>query len=258
MTNLSKKEMAEEIAMSPQQKRFHDEGKSKLALYKEMIVGDQSWLTLAGYELTQLLFGNTPTLLGYGARSVLLPMFLKSSGKGLMVGRGVNIRQPHRISIGKSVFIDDYATLDVRAFSDSGPEVGIEIQDKALVGRHSVILSRNGKVKLGAACNISSYCRIASETGIDIGESVLIAAYVYIGPGNHGHADPNVPIIEQAMDRRGGVKIGKNSWIGTRATILDGVTIGEGAIVGAHSLVKEDVPDRAIVAGTPAKIIRSR
>ena len=51
------------------------------------------------------------------------------------------------------------------------------------------------------------------------------------------------------------VRIGSNSWIGTRATILDGVTIGQNAIVGAHSLVKDDVPDGAVVAGTPAKIL---
>ncbi|MCB0320464.1 MAG: hypothetical protein KDD60_06010 [Bdellovibrionales bacterium] len=59
------------------------------------------------------------------------------------------------------------------------------------------------------------------------------------------------------MDLKGGVTIGKNVWIGTRATILDGVTIGDGAVIGAHSLVRESVPSGAVVAGTPAKVIRS-
>jgi acetyltransferase-like isoleucine patch superfamily enzyme len=81
----------------------------------------------------------------------------------------------------------------------------------------------------------------------------LIAAYAYIGPGNHQLDEEGKPLIAENMVKKGGVTIGDNAWIGTRATILDGVTIGKNAVVGAHSLVREDVPEGAVVAGTPAK-----
>lgn len=59
------------------------------------------------------------------------------------------------------------------------------------------------------------------------------------------------------MEHKGGLKNGAHCWISTRATILDRVTIGSRTIVGAHSLVKDDVPDGALVVATPARVVRS-
>ena len=100
--------------------------------------------------------------------------------------------------------------------------------------------------------NIGSYCRIATQSVVEIGESTLIAAYCYIGPGNH-QKEGEGPLISQKMEIRGGVRIGKNCWIGSGALIMDGVTIGDGAIIGAQSLVREDVAPGQVVVGTPAR-----
>ncbi|NLF26042.1 MAG: acyltransferase [Deltaproteobacteria bacterium] len=113
-------------------------------------------------------------------------------------------------------------------------------------------------ITLGRAVNISSYCRIATFSGIEIGESTLIAAYCYIGCANHSLDDTTSPMIEQPVSGSRGVKIGEHAWIGTHAVILDGVSIGAHAVVGAHALVREDVPPYAVVAGIPARIIRQR
>ena len=244
--------------MSAQQKRFTQPAKGMLATYRELMVGDAGYGSLALFELYSLLFSNVPGLIGYAARRATLPLLLSKANRPT-VGKGVTIRTPNRIALGRGVILDDYSVLDIRVDGDKPEsEVGIEIGDHALVGRSSLIVAKNAKIRLGNACNISSNCRIATQSRVEIGESVLIAAYAYIGPGNHAIEDTSTPIIEQEMDNRGGVIIGDHAWIGTRATILDGVKIGAHAVIGAHSLVRDDVPEGAIVAGTPAKILKYR
>ncbi len=91
-----------------------------------------------------------------------------------------------------------------------------------------------------------------------MGESVLVGAYCYIGPGNHTEGNEGEPLISRPMDIRGGVEIGEHAWLGARVTVLDGVKIGKHAIIGAHSLVTSDVPDWGVAVGTPAKVIKVR
>lgn len=243
------------LAMSPQQRKFTGDG-SRSGKYRELIVGRCGWGYFLLFELYNVFLAGLGSALGIVLRGAALRWFLRSLGKGTVIGRDVTIRQPHRVSIGKATIIDDSAVIDVR--TSGGGEGSIEIGDHVLIGRNSLVTTKGGSIKLGNACNISSFCRVATRSKVEIGESVLVAAYVYIGCGNHSFEDPSVAIIEQPMDVRGGVMIGERAWIGTKATILDGVTIGRNAVVGAHSLVREDVPDNAIVAGVPARLVRMR
>ncbi len=244
-------------AMTAQQQRITSNKQGKLSTYRSLVIGDGGWGYFLGFELYNLLFANLPGALGLGLRTTILPLLLKKSASGLAMGRAVTIREPKRISFGKSVIVDDFVTLDVRA-TEAKNDSGISIADNSTIGRYTSIVSKNASISLGRACNISSHCRIATESSITIGESVLIAAYCYIGPGNHRFDDVDKPIMSQGMEPGAGVVIGNNVWVGTRATILDGVTIGDNAIIGAHSLVTEDVPANSIVAGTPAKVVRKR
>jgi len=250
----TKEQEAKEPSMSAQQRRFT---KGTFATYKEFVVGSKGYFGLAIFEIYQLLFSAIPGLLGLGIRSLVLPLFFKKTNGRVTIGKNVTLRQPQCISIEKGAIVDDYAILDVRGDEDSEvqDQVGIEIGRNSFIGRGTTLAAKNAKIVLGQAVNISTDCRIATQSSISIGDSVLIAAYVYIGPGNHQAATDDTPLIERAMDIKGGVSIGEHAWIGTRATILDGVKIGKRAVVGAHSLVREDVPDGAVVAGCPAKII---
>lgn len=255
-------------AMTPQQRAFASD-RGSLNTYRQVMVGEAGWGSFIAFEFYRLLLANMESILGIALRRLVLPVFLKRAGRGLVVGHGVTFRQPGKITVGKKVIIDDYALVDVRTKPDantqppthagggkSTPEVSIG--DFVYIGRQSIISAKYGKISLGAGVNIGSASRIATQGSIEIGESVLISSYVYIGGGNHGSEQLDVPIMEQEMELKGGVSIGKDTWIGTKATIVDGVKIGSGVIVGAHSLVREDVPDNAIVAGAPAKIIRYR
>jgi acetyltransferase-like isoleucine patch superfamily enzyme len=249
------KEGKDSPALSPQQRKFSG---GKLKTYKEMTVGARGWLYFCGWELYNLTVSNLPSIIGYAMRRVWLKVFLRFMDSSAIIGKSAVIRMPGRISLGKGTIVEDFATLDVRARGADDQSSCIEVGAYALIGRHSIVLAKGASIRLGDGCNISSCCRIATQNGIEIGNSCLVAAYAYIGPGNHEIDDLDKPIIEQGMEPSSGVKIGNNVWIGTRATILDGVTIGDDAVIGAHALVTKDVPAKAIVAGTPAKVLRYR
>lgn len=235
-------------AMTPQQARLSAGG---LADYRRFAVGDSSLIFWGAYETSQLLLGNLPGILGYGLRALVFPPLFGSCGNRPALGRGIILRNPRRIFLGTRVMVDDYAVMDVRGVGE------IRLGDRCSVGRFSTISAKEARISLGAGVNVGSYSRIASQSAVQIEESVLISAFCYIGPGNHQEGTAATPLIAREMELRGGVVIKRHAWIGAHSTILDGVTIGEGAIVGAHSLVREDVPDRTVVAGTPARVIRS-
>ena len=240
-------------ALTPQQERLTQGKDSALALYKQMAVGGGSWAQLVHYELCTLLFSGLPGLIGLGSRSVLFPALFKECGKRPAFGRGISLRQPGAIAIGQKLLADDYCVLDARGIGSQ-----ITIGDFVSIGRFTTIAAKEAKISIASGVNIGSYARIATQSRIEIGESTLIAAYCYIGPGNHAPADGDKPLIAQEMEIKGGVSIGQHCWIGAHSTVLDGVTIGDNSIVGAHSLVRESIPPNSIAVGCPARVIRSR
>ena len=244
-------------AMTPQQAALSDRHQSALALYRNLVCKEGSLPFFLYYELATLFFSGLPGMLGFGLRRVFFPGLLKHCGVAPAIGRGINLRNPLSLSLGNKVLVDDYATLDAHGMASDERHASIEIGDHVCIGRFSTVAAKGGHIRLRNGVNIGTYCRLATQSSLEIGESTLIAAYAYIGPGNHQQGDSDTPLIAREMDIKGGVRIGKNVWIGTRATILDGVSIGDGAIVGAHSLVRESVPAGAVVAGTPAKLLTS-
>lgn len=106
-------------------------------------------------------------------------------------------------------------------------------------------------IHVGKNVFVNSGCRFQDQGGIYIGDEVLIGHNVVIATLNHDIA----PARRQALIP-GSVRIGNRVWIGSNATILAGVTIGENSIVAAGAVVAKDVPENAIVGGVPAKVIR--
>jgi len=240
-------------AMTPQQRDLSDVKRSGFSTYRSLAVGEASLAYLVCYELSQVLLSNISGLAGFASRSMVYPWLFSRCGKRPAIGRGVLLRVPRQISLGDGVLIDDNASLDVR-----GVEGRIEIGDRVSIGRLTTVAAKYGSISLRAGCNIGSYCRIATNSSIEVGESVLIGAYCYIGPGNHTEGTSDEPLITRPMEIKGGVSIGAHAWLGARVTVLDGVRIGERAIIGAHSLVMDDVPDDAVAVGIPAKVVRLR
>lgn len=234
-------------SISQQQKKYSG---GSLAVYKEMVIGSAGWGAFLSYEAINLLLNNLPGLLGFAFRSFFYPYMLKECGGRPAIGKQVLIRGGRQMTLGNKVMIDDQAVLDAR-----GKDAEVHLADFVSIGRGSAIISKNAKITLAEGVNISTNCRIASESSIEIGKGSLVAAYCYIGPGDHSR-ESGKAIIEQPMQNRGGVKIGENVWIAARATIMDGVSIGNNSIVAAHSFVKDNVPENTIVGGCPAKVIK--
>jgi acetyltransferase-like isoleucine patch superfamily enzyme len=89
-----------------------------------------------------------------------------------------------------------------------------------------------------------------------IGDDVYTGPYVYITDQNHGYADPDVAIGRQ-RPLNAAVSIGAGSWLGAGAIVLPGACIGRNVVVAAGSVVRGVVPDHCVVAGVPARVVRS-
>jgi acetyltransferase-like isoleucine patch superfamily enzyme len=85
---------------------------------------------------------------------------------------------------------------------------------------------------------------------------VLTADRVFIGDTYHDFRAPDIPVARQQMVDPKPVRIGQGAFLGVGAIILPGVTIGENGYVGAGAVVTEDVPDRCVVVGNPARVVR--
>jgi acetyltransferase-like isoleucine patch superfamily enzyme len=119
----------------------------------------------------------------------------------------------------------------------------------------SGMLIRNpGRVSIGDGCSFSSYVILDGHDSITIGNDCMFALRVTVSTATHDYH--NTPMKSVTLSHP--VVIGNDVWFGVGATVLPGVRIGDGAVIGAHALVTKDVPPYAIVVGVPAKIMKYR
>jgi acetyltransferase-like isoleucine patch superfamily enzyme len=114
-----------------------------------------------------------------------------------------------------------------------------------------------GRLTIGDHCSINSGVIFGLTCDVTLGSHVLVGDHVSFRTADHEFRDSDVPIVEQG-ERRGPIVVGDDVWIGANATVLRGVTIGRGAIVGANSVVTRDVGPFSIVGGVPARVIGRR
>ena len=124
-----------------------------------------------------------------------------------------------------------------------------------LMGQHIQMggVRRSGtKVSIGKGTVINERCFLYTTGGLIIGENVSISTGTWMVTGTHDMNDPLFP------DHYLPIVIGDHAWIGVRATLLAGITIGEGAVVMAGAVVTRDVPPYAVVGGVPARVVSQR
>ncbi len=176
----------------------------------------------------------------------------------LLVGKNVAIRYPKNLHLGKNVIIEDGAEINCLSTK------GIHLGDRVSIGKYAIIRPANiygGPIgeglTMGDHSNIGPYNYIGCSGKITIGNNVMLAPRVSIYAENHVFDNATITIKAQGVAKMD-VVIEDDCWIASNAVILAGVRIGKGSVVAAGSVVNENVPPYSVVAGVPARVIKSR
>jgi galactoside O-acetyltransferase len=194
-----------------------------------------------------------PRLAGNRLRSELLGLRLAHLGDGAVVEKGVSFHYAERIRIGAHARIAGNAVLRANTEHPNGVSVG----RRTSILENVLINANRGSVVVGNDSWLGPFCLLYGNGDIRIGDGVLIAGHTSINTVSHHAERVDIPISEQGTEIAP-VVIHDDVWIGLNAVILQGVTIGRGAIIGAGAVVTRDIPAWSVVCGVPAKVVRSR
>lgn len=160
------------------------------------------------------------------------------------------IRNPHVVTHGM-VFLGRGAEVSCRR-GLGHLEIGrwVWIGEGTRVRCHEGFLRIGHEVVFGAGDVVNCYLEV------DIGPETIMADWVYVADFDHRFDRPG-PVRTQGIVKTP-VRIGAGSWLGVRATVLRGTTLGPGTVVGAHAVARGRYPDGAVIAGVPARVVRRR
>lgn len=190
-----------------------------------------SWLAEELSDWWVALLGGIPGRIGRLARRGYYRRVLAGSGPVLSIGEHVEIGCPSNITLGNEIYLVPGAVL------------------RACGG---------GRLTVGGRMTVNGNARIVADFGeIAIGRGIMIGPNVVLRASNHRFDRIDVPIFEQGQSG-GRIVIGDDVWLGANVVVVAGVTIGSHVVVAAGAVVTRDVPDYAVVAGVPAKVIGDR
>lgn len=158
----------------------------------------------------------------------------RSIGKGIKLAPGMKLGNANHISLGNNVSVMSHCVLECTGYS--------------------------AEMVLGDNISIGEYSHITCAQKMLIGDGLLTGRYVLITDNAHGKNYPdelNIPPLARRIYSSGPVIIGRNVWIGDKATILPNVKIGDGAVIAANAVVTKNVPPYTVVAGCPARIVKT-
>jgi acetyltransferase-like isoleucine patch superfamily enzyme len=158
------------------------------------------------------------------------------------------------LTLGKYAFLGDRVTI----FDRSGV-ASVDIGDEVYINQDTIIeLGNGGVLSIGDRTTIQPNCQFSAYTGtITIGVDVQIAPNCAFYPYDHGMS-LDKPMNAQPLLSKGGIVVEDDVWLGYGVIVLDDVRIGQGAVIGAGSVVNQDIPPGAIAVGVPARVVRNR
>lgn len=186
---------------------------------------------------------------GLSFRSFRFPMIIK---------KRVILRNPRFISVGRKFIAEE--GCEINGFSRRGIRIGdrVTIGAYALIRPSSYYGGEPGEgLKIGDNSNIGPLSYVGCSGYIEIGDNVMMSPRVSLYAETHNYDRTDIPMKGQGVTRNS-IRIENDCWIAANSVILAGVTVGEGSIVAAGSVVYKDVPPYSIVAGVPAIVVRRR
>ena len=125
------------------------------------------------------------------------------------------------------------------------------------VGDENRLRCHEGVLTIGDKCVFGRDNTINCYLDVEIGEKTIVADWVYICDFDHVVSNIHLPIKDQGLVKTP-VRIGADCWLGAKATVLRGTSIGSGSVIAAHAVVRESVPPMSIVGGVPGRILKNR
>ncbi|MDP3428325.1 MAG: acyltransferase [Humidesulfovibrio sp.] len=180
--------------------------------------------------LARCLLAAVPTRLGVFLRRVAYRPFL-ASGRLFDIAERVHIEGLGNLTLGHAATVSSGCT----------------------------IICPNARLSLGQRCYLNENVRLGSvgTAALTLGNDVMVGPNVVMDTSRHNDARLDIPMKDQGLSCAP-ISVGDDVWIGANAVITCGVVIGRGCIIGAGAVVTRDVPDRAVVGGVPARVIRIR
>jgi acetyltransferase-like isoleucine patch superfamily enzyme len=194
------------------------------------------------------LAGGLPTLLRFMRRNGMLNLKYAL----LLVRLGLR-----KLRLGRRLVLDGLAFIGPRSVIQIGKNARVELGRWSWLGHGCKVRCHEGVISIGAKTVLGQECTISAYQHVSIGRECVIADRVMLIDFDHGMVDVERPIRLQGIYKRD-VRVGNNVWIGYGACVLRGVTVGDNAVIGTNAVVTKDVPDNAVVAGVPARVIRTR
>lgn len=209
--------------------------------------GDVDAGILFGWYLRK---GGLPAL-----RGILWRLRLRKTGFPLFMGKRISVFYGGNLKTGTACVIGDGSTIN--AFGKAGIVLGnsVTIREGAWIQCASHPSNPGEGLVIGSRTYIGPNAIIGVGGRIEIGEGCQLGSGVTLVAENHAVGADGRPSSHEVV--RKGINVGAGSWLGHRVTILDGVVLGEGCIVGAGAVVTSSFPAGSVIAGVPARLLRN-
>ncbi len=187
-------------------------------------------------------------------RGLLWSMRHVRKPNGLMLGRNVRMLSAGKLRLGSAV------SIGANSYIDCSVDEVVHLSDGVTLREQTWLQCRSGLNPPGQSLHIGERTYIGPFSVLGVSGPVVIGPGCQIGSRFTLSAEEHLPgstgTFTDGATSRTGIQIGADCWFGNNVTVLDGVTIGDGAVVGASSLVTKDVPAGVVAFGVPAKTVR--
>ncbi len=120
-----------------------------------------------------------------------------------------------------------------------------------------IVAPDRARVRIGPGTFLNQGVMVAAQELVEIGEHCMLANGCFVSDAAHRFDDPDKPVPWQGFTSKGPTRIGANCWLGAHVVVTSGVSVGERSVIGAGSVVTQDIPPFSIAVGAPARVLRS-